>query len=469
MAIANPQLRRFTPFIVLLIIGVVVACFLMNREWSQMKWEIPGTPSEYPLAQQLRPFLISIGCFLPCVAALIYAFTDIMDRYITRLFLSSFLLCTGILSIIFILGDFAENVGDLGSFENPFLGTLRFYTLQMPMILNLILPYTLLLGVLWTLTKLSGSSELTGMLQSGRSLFRLTTPILVGSVFISIYFGIFGFHWAPNATLYRKLLFTSLGESRNLEADPDAQLTRYRNDSDNRIWNIRIPPSIDTPEAPLQDVHIEQFSGPGLVEYELFADSATWNPVTRKWTFHNAIKRFHPVKRTLNSIPFFEKEISGELDTDYKETPWQLISPSIRPDTQGTPAIINQLDGVTSNYEDIRKLRTEQHVRIARIFSCIILAFIAIPSAITFQRRSPMTGVGIAILLAVAMLFLYEFFPTLAAAGYLPTWLGAWLPNIIYTGITIYLFHTRLAMRTPWEWLATRKKEAEILAASTRK
>ena len=27
------------------------AWFLMPREWSQMQWEIPGTPSEYPLSQ----------------------------------------------------------------------------------------------------------------------------------------------------------------------------------------------------------------------------------------------------------------------------------------------------------------------------------------------------------------------------------------------------------------------------------
>ena len=35
-------------------------------------------------------------------------------------------------------------------------------------------------------------------------------------------------------------------------------------------------------------------------------------------------------------------------------------------------------------------------------------------SAITFQRRSAMSGIGIALFLAAAMLFLYEFFPTLA-------------------------------------------------------
>ncbi len=328
------------------------------------------------------------------------------------------------------------------------------------MILNLILPYTLMLGVLWTLSKLSASSELTGMLQSGRSLLRITSPILVGSCVVAIYFGIFGFHWAPNATLYRKLLFSSMNS--NIETDPNALAIRYRNDSDNRMWNIRIPPGIDSPGAPLYDVHIEQFSEPGQVLYDIFAKRATWNPNNRTWTFHECTRRYHPPRTSLSSIPFYESETHDTLVTDFKETPWQLISPHIRNDAEGTPEIINQLEGQAVNRQFRLELLTELHVRIARIFSCIILAFIAIPSSITFQRRSVMTGIGIAIFLAASMLFLYEFFPTLSSRGYLPPWLGAWMPNIIYICIASYLFHSRLAMRSLLEWLKARKTDALI-------
>ncbi len=123
---ATRQFKRFIPFFVLLAAGALLAYLLMDREWSQMRWEIPGTPNEYPLAQHFRPWLISIGCFLPSVIAFAYALMGIMDRYMTRLFLSSFFLCTGILSLIFILGDFAENAGDLSNMENPIWGSARF-------------------------------------------------------------------------------------------------------------------------------------------------------------------------------------------------------------------------------------------------------------------------------------------------------------------------------------------------------
>lgn len=105
------------------------------------------------------------------------------------------------------------------------------------MILNLILPYTLLLGTLWALTKLSSSSEITGMLQSGRSLLRINTPIIIGAVFASIYFGIFGFHWAPNSALYRKLMFSSLSQNKNNHASQSTIYKMMRNPASG-IWAI---------------------------------------------------------------------------------------------------------------------------------------------------------------------------------------------------------------------------------------
>lgn len=224
------------------------------------------------------------------------------------------------------------------------------------------------------------------------------------------------------------------------------------------IWAIL--PELIPPGNPFRQVRVEQFSAPGKMKYELFADEATWDPASRTWTFRQAIKRNYSQEepRQLHDVPVFAGQEYQTLKEHYPETPWQLISPNVRVDTQGTPALQELIKSGTTNARYLRSLQTEWHVRIARIFSCIILTFIAIPSAITFQRRSAMSGIGIALFLAAAMLFLYEFFPTLASAGYLPTWLGAWMPNIIYTIIAIRLFQTKLAHRSFSELLRGLKK-----------
>ena len=249
MAIQARHFRQWSAFLLLLALGGAAAWFLMPREWSQMQWEIPGTPSEYPLSQLLRPWLILLGCFLPALGMFLYNRSSILDKYVARTWFTAFIMCTAILTLIYIIGDFADNVGDLMNLDAPLTGTFRFYLSQLPMILNLILPYTLLLGTLWALTKLSSSSEITGMLQSGRSLLRINTPIIIGAVFASINFGIFGFHWAPNSALYRKLMFSSLSQNKNNHA---SQSTIYKNDAESRIWYLGNPPGIDSPGDPFR-------------------------------------------------------------------------------------------------------------------------------------------------------------------------------------------------------------------------
>ena len=143
MAIQARHFRQWSAFLLLLALGGAAAWFLMPREWSQMQWEIPGTPSEYPLSQLLRPWLILLGCFLPALGMFLYNRSSILDKYVARTWFTAFIMCTAILTLIYIIGDFADNVGDLMNLDAPLMGTFRFYLSQLPMILNLILPYTL--------------------------------------------------------------------------------------------------------------------------------------------------------------------------------------------------------------------------------------------------------------------------------------------------------------------------------------
>jgi lipopolysaccharide export system permease protein len=83
----------------------------------------------------------------------------------------------------------------------------------------------------------------------------------------------------------------------------------------------------------------------------------------------------------------------------------------------------------------------------------LVLVLLAIPSSVTFQRRGTMKGIGIAVVLAAFMLFLYRVFPSLGEAGLIQAWISAWIPNVLYTIIAIYIFRKNLAHRSFKEWL----------------
>ncbi|MCC8020486.1 MAG: LptF/LptG family permease [Akkermansia sp.] len=442
----NSRLKRWLPAVLFLLLGVILSASLVPNELERMQWEIPGMPASYPVEQKCRPVFLSVMSFLPFIGAMAYAFMDTLARYVSRVFISTFLLCTAILTLIWLLADFTDNIERFRShFDSPLADTLEFYGTQIPMVMNLILPYTLLMGALWTLSKLSGSSELTGMIQSGRSLLRLCLPVFFYASLVALVYGMCGFHWAPNASLYRQLM---LKGSKN---DTSNTLI-YNNEIGKRIWRIARPPVLTRPGDPLGDVIVEQFSqeNPGRVINRIEAERATWDKASASWIFHHAWLRNDETAKA------HADTYSNEFRLSIEERPFQLITPlqSQRPDALGTTTILDHLHSRANNADARRQLRTEWHVRIAKVFSCLILVLIAIPSAVTFQRRSPMKGIGIAMLLAAFLLFLYEVCPSLGAAGVLPSWLSAWLPNFLYFGVFCYMFRTQLAHRSAMEWLA---------------
>lgn len=446
-------LRRFSAALVLFLLGVVLALFLVPRELEQMRWEVPGMPESYPFEQLCRPIFLFLLSFLPFIGALVYGFMGTMDRYLSRTFINYFLLCTLILMVIYTLADFTANMEKFRTrFDNPLLESFVFYGTQLPMFLYQILPYTLLMGTLWCLSRLSATSELTGMLQSGRSLLRLCRPIFFFSTLVALAYGIFGFHWAPNGYLYRQIML----KEQPVEDGHEPPLV-YRSDAKSRIWRVTRPASFADPGRPMEEVTIEQFDPEhhGKLVRQYIARSATWNKRDATWVLRDVFVR------DLSHAPDAQPQDEQHHDVlvcAFDEKPYQIISPSTggRVDSMGTSAMYEFIASGSGSREDRRNYRTEWHVRIARIFSCLVLVLLAVPSAVTFQRRGAMKGIGIAILLAALMLFLYRVFPSLGASGLLPAWLSAWLPNLIYTGVALYLFRVNLAHRSFREWLSAR-------------
>ena len=445
-------IQRILPVIIWFAIGSLLAWYLVPSELEQMKWEVPGMPETYPIEQLCRPILLGILCSLPFLCAICYAFMGTIDRYMSRNFISYFLMCTLILLLIYILADFTDNMERFRSrFDDPVIQALKFYGSQMPMFLYQILPYTLMMGTMWCLSKLSGTCEITGMMQSGRSLLSLCRPIFIFGAFISLAYGIFGFHWAPNGMLYRQM---QLKQEKN--ADGSAAAIVYRSESGARHWIVQHPSTVDNPGAPMKGVEIKQFDkasrGKPMLQY--YADEAIWNKADATWTLYNVY--VHE-----NAAPDVKPSDGAhyeQLVCDFTEKPYQIISPGPggRIDAMGTSALYEYIKSGAGSKEDRYKRRTEWHVRIAKIFTCMVLVLLAIPSSVTFQRRGTMKGIGIAIILAALMLFLYRVFPALGEAGVIQAWISAWIPNVIYTAIAIYIFRKNLAHRSFREWCKAR-------------
>lgn len=441
-------------FFCLILAGIAAASYLVPSEINQLSWEVPGTPDQYPFVYSIRPWLVGIACFIPCLVSLYLLFGRILDRYMLLNILNTFALTTGVIFLIWLLGDFSENVSDITSMDSPLEGLFLFYANQIPMVLSLILPYSLLLATLWSLSTLSRNCEITPMLQTGSGLMRITLPILFVGFLTSVYTTIFNYQWAPSANLYRRLTLEDIHRTKHNRTDPIV----YRNDINNRIWTIDEIPRMDKRHASFKGIHIEQFSSPGKLSVEYFADKADWNQASREWTLTNVTTRTH---RDDEEILMFEGNgaVRESLILPYQETPWMLITPGVKIDTRSVPDLVKNLEEKSVNYSDRKAFRTHKYLRFAQGFSAFVLVLLAIPGGINFSRRATLSGIGIALGLSGCMIFGFEIFPAIASAGYLPPFLGAWLPNIIFTMIALVLFYSKLAHRNFSDYLPWKRKK----------
>src|SRR5438132_10265339 len=104
---------------------------------------------------------------------------NLFDRYITRNFLQAYLYCIiGFISIWFIF-DISDSIS---TFLDQHVGlgrVLEFYGTQIPEILVILLPVSLLLALLFVLGRMSRANELVSMLTAGIGLIRVLTPLFL--------------------------------------------------------------------------------------------------------------------------------------------------------------------------------------------------------------------------------------------------------------------------------------------------
>src|ERR1700719_4880908 len=142
---------------------------------------------------------------------------NLFDRYITRNFLQAYLYCIiGFISIWFIF-DISDSIS---TFLDQHVGlgrVLEFYGTQIPQILVILLPVSLLLALLFVLGRMSRANEIVSMLTAGVSVPRVLRPLLlIGLLTVAASMAL-NYSLAPHAELARKT-FLSEAQARQSPA-----------------------------------------------------------------------------------------------------------------------------------------------------------------------------------------------------------------------------------------------------------
>lgn len=124
----------------------------------------------------------------------------ILDKYVLRIFLSSYAICLCTLLGIYMTIDFFEKSDEFQDYldvaqqvmgaskntHNPLTFYLNYYLCHLPMIFIHIAPAITLMAAVFTFTRLMKANELIPIKSSGISIYRVMKPVFVCGFFLSL-------------------------------------------------------------------------------------------------------------------------------------------------------------------------------------------------------------------------------------------------------------------------------------------
>ncbi|QQL43832.1 LptF/LptG family permease [Sulfuriroseicoccus oceanibius] len=404
--------------------------------------------AEFWIASSLMLLLILSVPFM----AWLYGRARIVDRYVVRNFLGPFALAFGGFTAIWIISDMANNGSDFTEAKVSIAGIARYYGTQLPSLSLLMLPITLLLALLFALSKMSKANELVSLLSAGMSSTRVLMPLIVIGLYATFISFVFSFHWAPRADGAQRALKEEIIEQAQSKKKSKRSRDRFRaedqayiNRVDNRQWYVGGFPEFYSRKNKIENVVVADFDEEDRLTKVIIADRIYWDYTQDLWIFYEGrVFEYDEEERMVSQTTFPQKH----LEFDWRERPWDLITAGINPEHLGVPQLNAFIRSHTYYPEaKLAPFKTFLHHRIALPFGCLTAVLIGAPLGIVYSRRGILGGVASALGIFFAILFLTNLFMALGRSGSMPPFVAAWAANFLFGGIGAYLLWCRARNR----------------------
>jgi lipopolysaccharide export LptBFGC system permease protein LptF len=210
----------------------------------------------------------------------------------------------------------------------------------------------------------------------------------------------------------------------------------FTNSRDNRIWQIGLYDS-ETGEMMHPQVLWRQEDGS-----RMWLKAERGRPMEDGgWLFENATQYLEAAGT--NTIPQLVLQTNSLAMPQFTETP-ELVRSEIKVSRRLGVGESKRSDLAISeilNYlrlhpnpskSDAAWLHTKLQGRLASPWTCLVVVLIALPFGAASGRRNVFVGVAASIAIAFSYFVLQQLGLALGTGGYLPPWLAAWLPNLIF-------------------------------------
>ena len=366
----------------------------------------------------------------------------LLDRYLFRELLTPLAYCLGGLVL---LGNCFSLFGELDKLQERklrLLDVLAYSVAITPEFLVIVLPITLLLALLYTLTNLSRANELTAMRAAGISLARICMPYFAVGCALSVALFVMNELVVPRSTDWKiHILSRYVQKPGDVESKNEFRNFGFTNARGHRAWFIG---EYRLATAEMLKPQVNWYAADGSIQL-LRADRAV--RTNGVWTFYNAAEYSQadasaPLVPSLMTnvlaMPEFD-ETPRQIRSEIKISSYQSLKRNRSSDIPLADifAYLNLHPNLPP--KDSGWLFTKFHGRIAAPWTCLVVVLIAIPFGAATGRRNLFVGVAGSIFICFGYFVVQQVGLALGSGGYLQAWLAAWLPNLIFGALGMAL------------------------------
>lgn len=361
-----------------------------------------------------------------------------MDRYLLREVLIPLGYCLGGFLVFWITFDL---INELQSFQERQLlprDIVEYYLVRVPELLVTIMPVALLLALLYALANHARHHEITAIRAAGVSLWRACAVYLGVGVLFSAALLVMNEFWVPDANEAANAVLIRREPVRPNSPGPEWKLNlAFSNEPERRQWII------GAFQRETGEMRAPNFfwTLPDGSRRQLSANRAFYSE--GQWEFHDVREFIYtnnvalPIELRTNSVLAMPEltETPEQIRSEIKFAELSNLSAAKRPRLSLREIRDYQRLHPTLPPRDAAKLETQFHGRLAEPWTCLVVVLIAIPFGAPSGRRNVFVGVAASIFIAFSYVLLLQFSMAAGTGNYLPGWLAAWLPNVVFAAI----------------------------------
>jgi lipopolysaccharide export system permease protein len=358
------------------------------------------------------------------------SFPTLLDDYVLTdffvylgLILSTFLVLVIVFTLFELLGDILRN-------QVPATVVAEYLLNVAPYLLYNVAPLVMLLAVLVTFGLMQRSNEITAIKATGTSIYRIVTPVVVASAVLAAGLFLADQFYLPSTNQRQEALHNQIkGKPPQTYLRPDRKWIFGQN---NDIYYYQL---FDPDRDQFGNVTVFQLDPASFsITRRIHADRAHWAENLNRWVYEQGWERSLNVSAIVNYRPFdvstfpnlpetpsyFKKEVKQYTEMNYEE-------------------LRRYIRDLQQSGFDVVRLRVQLNKKLSYPLITLIMAVLAIPFSLSTGKKGAITGVAVAVGIAVFYTVVSRLFEAMGDLSQLPPALAAWSPDLIFVLIGGYL------------------------------